>query len=206
MRAAHRLRDGDWAKEIIALSTKNDPKKGVNPTTLQFAVELLAETGRMEEARALLKVRSALPVLTTTAWFALCSPTLLDPSFAHAKAFKGQGRQLFSHCCECPSCSPCSGKLKKKSLLLPLFRRLFFRSAHPLLLFILVNMDGFPFQDWTPCATIRINHVDFSKLLLCCEQHIGSDVLLELYQVGWSSGLVFTLRKFLWPALHHTPF
>ena len=57
MRAAHRLRDGDWAKEIIALSTKNDPKKGVNPTTLQFAVELLAETGRMEEARALLKVR-----------------------------------------------------------------------------------------------------------------------------------------------------
>lgn len=57
MRAAHRLRDGDWAKEIMALPANQNSKKGLNPATLLIAVELLAETGRPEEARELLKVR-----------------------------------------------------------------------------------------------------------------------------------------------------
>lgn len=57
MRAAHRLRDGDWAKEIMALPANSEYKKGLNPATLQIAVELLAETGRVEEAHELLTVR-----------------------------------------------------------------------------------------------------------------------------------------------------
>lgn len=206
MRAAHQLRDGDWAKEIIALSAKNDPKKGVNPTTLQFAVELLAETGRMEEARALLKVRLGIAGSDYKSVVRVVLAYFVGSQFRACKGFQGPGASVVFALLSVPVVFPLFWKLKKKILLLPLFRRLFFRSAHPFLLLILVNMDGFPFQDWTPCATIRINHVDFNKLLLCCEQHIGSDVLLELYQVGWSSGLVFTLRKFLWPSLHHTPF
>lgn len=43
----------------------------------------------------------------------------------------------------------------------------------------------FPFQAWMPSAKTRVNHVNFNELLLCCEQHGGSDVLLEFFQVSW---------------------
>lgn len=59
MRAAHRLHDGDWAKEIMSLPASKNSKNGLNPATLLIAVEVLAETGRLEEARGLLKVRKA---------------------------------------------------------------------------------------------------------------------------------------------------
>lgn len=57
MKAALRLGDGDWAKEIMSLPDNNNTKKGLNPATLLIAVNVLAETDRLDEAREILKVR-----------------------------------------------------------------------------------------------------------------------------------------------------
>lgn len=56
MMAAHRLLDGDWAKEIMTVPANGDSKKGLNPTTLMIAIKVLVETERTEEAREILKV------------------------------------------------------------------------------------------------------------------------------------------------------
>lgn len=56
MKAALRLRDGDWAKEIMSVPDNNNTKKGLNPATLLIAVNVLAETDRLDEAREMLKV------------------------------------------------------------------------------------------------------------------------------------------------------
>lgn len=58
MTAAHRLLDGDWAKEIMTVPANSDSKKGLNPATLMIAVRVLVETERAEEARQILKVCS----------------------------------------------------------------------------------------------------------------------------------------------------
>ncbi|CBJ29284.1 pentatricopeptide repeat-containing protein, putative [Ectocarpus siliculosus] len=38
-------------------------------------------------------------------------------------------------------------------------------------------------QEWRPTKTTRINHKNFNELLLCCQQHGGTDVGLEFYRI-----------------------
>jgi len=57
MKAALRLRDGDWAKEIMSLPDNSNTKKGLNPATLLIAVSVLVDTNRLDEAREILRVR-----------------------------------------------------------------------------------------------------------------------------------------------------
>ncbi|CAM9917838.1 unnamed protein product [Pylaiella littoralis] len=48
MMAAHRLLDGDWAKEIMTVPANGDSKKGLNPATLMIAIKVLVETERTD--------------------------------------------------------------------------------------------------------------------------------------------------------------
>lgn len=67
MRAAHQLLDGDWAKEIMALPANRNNKKGLNPATLMAAVDVLVDSGRPQEAREILKVRTDMTVVALAA-------------------------------------------------------------------------------------------------------------------------------------------
>lgn len=53
MTSAQRLVDADWAMEILSLA---NAKKKCSATTQAIAVQVLAESGRLREASALLKV------------------------------------------------------------------------------------------------------------------------------------------------------
>lgn len=54
MTSAQRLVDADWAMEILALA---NAKMKCSATTHAIAVQVLAESGRLGEASALLKVK-----------------------------------------------------------------------------------------------------------------------------------------------------